>query len=186
MDGERREWLKRSLRSQLDESLDERVDRYLSVNHQWITGGHHFAHGSSECLDLYRDGYFLSCIMVTQAVSEGIANFVADRNGVIAQEGETKQDKVRRMKEKGIVTEAFSTAFGQIQRSFRNDLHHMNPPVATIDLPSLAKRNISDVATIEREIFECSIGAGGRLVPKNLAYWDIAADGTVPVYLRLL
>jgi uncharacterized protein YutE (UPF0331/DUF86 family) len=177
--------MKQSLHSDLERTIEQRIDRYLAVNHQWVTGNHHFAHASAECLDLYRDGYYLSCIMVTQAVSEGITRFVADRNGVTQQQGEKKQDVVRRMAQSGIVTNAFCTAFEQIQRSFRNDLHHMNPPVATIDLEAVAKRNITDLASIEREIFECST-PDGRLAPKHPQYWDIAPDGSVPVYLRCL
>ncbi len=185
MADEGREMLRESLLSQLNQSLDDRVDRYLSVNHQWVTGNHHFAHASSECLDLYRDGYFLSCVVVTQAVSDGIAKFVAECNRVTRQEGETNQRLVRRMQQQGIVLCPFAKAFDRIQCSFRNDYHHMNPPVGNLDHEVFAKRNIFDLATIEREIFDCSIGDGGTLVPKNLLYWDIAPDGTVPAFLRL-
>ena len=51
-------------------------------------------------------------------------------------------------------------------------------------LEALAKRNITDLAALEREVFEYSIGAGGTLVPKNLKYWDLQPDGSVPVYVR--
>lgn len=182
---ERRQALRQLLYSELEQTIEQRINRYFEVNHQWVTGNHHFAEASTECLNLYRDGYYLSCIMVTQAVSEGIAKFVANRNGVAQQENEKKQDLVRRMAQNGIVTNAFCTAFEQIQRSFRNDLHHMNPSVATIDLEAIAKRNIIDLAGIEREIFECST-PDGRLAPKHPQYWDIGPDGTVPVYLRCL
>jgi hypothetical protein len=185
MNDERREMLKGTLRWCLEQSLDQRVDRYLSVNHQWVTGGHHFAHASSECLDLYRDAYFLSCVMVAQAVSDGIAKFVAERNGVTRQEQESNQALVRRMQQQGIVSRPFADAFDRIQGSFRNDYHHMNPPVGGLDHESLAGRNIVDLAAIEREIFECSTGNGGTLVPKNHLYWDIDPDGTMLVYLRL-
>jgi hypothetical protein len=42
------------------------------VAHQGIVPNHHFAAASSECIDLYRDGYALSAVMVSQAVAEGI------------------------------------------------------------------------------------------------------------------
>jgi len=52
----RRLHLKDALRAELETTLDERVARYFSVNHQSIIAGHHFAAASAECLDLYRDG----------------------------------------------------------------------------------------------------------------------------------
>jgi len=133
---------------------------------------------------LYRDGYFTSCIMVAQAVSDGILEFIRDRNSVQQAEGESKQALAKRMQQSGILSEAFVEAFGRIQRSFRNDFHHMNPPVARVDLESLANRNITDLAAIEREIFECGIGLGGTIVPKKLRYWDLQPDGSVRAYVR--
>lgn len=181
----RRDQLKAIFVAVFEQTLEERIDRYLEVNHQWITGNHHFASASSEAIDLYRDGYFTSCIMVTQAVSEGIIKFVADRNGIKQTHKEEKLAFAVRMLEAGIVSKDLVEAFGRIQRSFRNDFHHMNPPVAEVDVGALAKRNILDLATIEREIFECRRGTGGTVMPSRLLYWDINEDGSVPAYLRL-
>jgi len=185
MPNARRDQLKAIFLAVFEQTLEERVDRYLEVSHQWITGNHHFANASSEAIDLYRDGYFTSCIMVTQAVSEGIVKFVADRNGVIPMEREKKLDLAVRMQCAGIVANGLVEAFGRIQRSFRNDFHHMNPPIAEVDLSALAKRNIMDLATIECEIFECHCGPGGTVVPSRMLYWDINEDGSVPANLRL-
>ena len=76
-------------------------------------------------------------------------------------------------------------AFNRIaDRSFRNDVHHMNPKVGTIDFPTLAKRNIQDLAVIERDVFQYEMH-NGALVLKNPQYWPIKPDGTVDAYLRL-
>jgi hypothetical protein len=80
----RREDLKRGMRQALDQTLDDRVERYLEVAHQGIVPNHHFAAASSECIDLYRDGYALSAVMVSQAVAEGIWRVVLERNEVQA------------------------------------------------------------------------------------------------------
>ena len=66
----RREDLKRGMREVLEQTLEDRVERYLEVAHQGIIPNHHFAAASSECIDLYRDGYSLSAVMVSQAVTE--------------------------------------------------------------------------------------------------------------------
>jgi hypothetical protein len=88
MDDPRRETLKESLRSRLEQTIDERVDRFLAVHHQQIAADHHFSLASSECIALYRDGYFLSCVLATQAVNEAIVEFIAERNAVTRVEGE--------------------------------------------------------------------------------------------------
>jgi len=185
MSDSKRDTLKETLRSLLEQTLDERVDRYLSVSHQWITGDHHFAHASSEAVALYRDGYYTSCIMVTQAVSEAIIRFVAERNCLKQTQAETKQALARRAQQAGIISRPLLDAFVRIQCSFRNDFHHMNPPVARINLESLAKRNVTDLAVIEREIFECGFGSKGTIVPRNPLYWDVSEDGWGRAYLRL-
>jgi hypothetical protein len=184
MADQQRDVLKRSIQSELESTIEARIDRYLSVNHQWFIANHHFAHASRECLLLFRDGYFTSCIMVAQALSDGILKFVAERNNLQQAEKERKQAFAKRMQESGIVSEAFTKALDQIQGSYRNDFHHMNPPVATVNLEELARRNIMDLAVIEREIFECSVGPDGKFVLKNPQYWDLQPDGSVPAYVR--
>ncbi len=186
MSDSERQFLKQTLRSLHEQTLDERIERYVSVKQQWVTASHHFAHASSEAIDLYRDGYYTSCIMVTQAVNEGIMRFVADRNGVSQLPGEEKHDLARRMQKAGIISQTLLDAFVRIQRSYRNDFHHMNPPIANVDLPLLAKRNVTDLAIVEREIFACDPGPCGTFVPRNPIYWDIGPDGSVPAFVRLI
>jgi hypothetical protein len=181
----RRDQLNQFLRSSLDQTIEDRIDRYLSVGCQWITADHHFAHASSECVCLFRDGYFTSCIMVAQAVSDGILKLVGERNDRQQAAKESKQAFAMRMQQEAIISQSFVESLSRIQGSFRNDFHHMNPPVASVDLASVAKQNIVDLATIEREIFECSIGPGGTLLPKNMKYWDLQSDNSVRVYVRL-
>ena len=166
----------------LEQTAEERVDRYLEVHHQNIIADHHFAAASAECLDLYRDGYFLSTVMVSQAVAEGIFRFVLDRNGLAPHL--ERPEMARLLVKRGIVSERCAEAFVRIWTSFRNDVHHMNPKVAEVPFTELAKRNVDDLATIEREIFAYRIN-DGNLTPEQPRYWDLQADGTVPVFLRL-
>ena len=181
---DRREHVEYILRSEFEQSLQQRIDRYLSANHQPILGNHHFAHASTECVHLYRDGYFIACITLSQSVAEGIIRFVRDRNGLPQVEKESKQQLAVRLHDSGVISSAFAQALGRIHRSFRDDFHHMNAKVAEVELEPLAQRNIGDLAVIEREIFECSV-ANGTIVPKNARYWDAKPDGDVPVFLRL-
>jgi hypothetical protein len=68
----KRQMVKESIESQCNSFIEEKIDRYLEVEHQWIIGGHYFARASSECIYLYRDGYFIGAVMMSHAINEGI------------------------------------------------------------------------------------------------------------------
>jgi hypothetical protein len=173
---------KEAIRGDFEHSLEQRVDRYLEVQHRGIVPNHHFASASSECLNLYRDGYFLSTVMVSQSVAEGIFRFALERNALTADR--ERPEMVKLLVERAIISESCGNAFVRIWRSFRNDVHHMNPRVAQVPFKELAQRNIRDLATIENEIFEWRT-SNGKLVPVRAKYWDLQPDGSIPVFLRL-
>lgn len=177
----RREDLKSGMREALEQTLDERVTRYLEVAHQGIIPNHHFAAASSECIDLYRDGHSLSAVMVSQAVVEGIWRFVLERNQIPADRD--RPALAATLVEREILSAECADAFGRIWRSFRNDVHHMNPSVNAVPFRDLAKRNLIDLATIEREIFAVGFN-DGKLVPIQPLYWDLGPGGTTSVFLR--
>jgi len=175
--------LQQGLRSSLTQTIEQRIDRYLEIEHQGIIGDHHFAAASSQCIDLYRDGYFISAVMVSQAVNEGIMKFVAKRNGI--KEKKKHCELMEDFKQKRIISSkcAFQQASEGIWVSFRNDVYHMNPKVASIPFQELAKRNLQDLSVIEKEIFGVDVN-NGKLIPHQSKYWDIQKDGTVPAFLR--
>ncbi len=55
----KRHMVKESIEAQCKNFIKEKIDRYLEIEHQGIIGGHYFAQASSECIHLYRDGYFI-------------------------------------------------------------------------------------------------------------------------------
>jgi len=177
----RRARLKDDLRQACEQTLDERVDRYLEIDHQGIIGNHYFAAASSECINLYRDGHFIATLMASQAVNEGILKFIAERNNIQARNHE---ELMEMLVKKGFISCDCADASERIWRSFRNDVHHMNPKVASIPFKQLAKQNLQALAAVEREIFGVNIEQG-KLLPKQPKYWDVQKDGTVPVFLRL-
>lgn len=177
----RREDLRKGMRVVLEQTIEDRVERYLEVAHQGIIPNHHFAAASSECIDLYRDGYALSAVMVSQAVAEGVWRFVLDRNQV--QADRDRPALAATLVERKIISAECTDAFSRIWRSFRNDVHHMNASVSRVPFRDLAKRNLKDLAAIEREIFAVSFN-NGKLVPVQPLYWDLGADGTTAVFLR--
>lgn len=180
--------VKESIESQCMSSIEEKINRYLEIEHQGIIGGHYFAPASSECLYLYRDGYFIGAVMMSHAINEGIIKFVAERNGIERQkaDGTTKTiaELIDEFREKGTISNACADASMGIWKSFRADIHHMNPTVASIDFQKLAQRNLKHLSAIEREIFDFKVN-NGAIVPSQPKYWDIKADGTTTVFLRL-
>jgi len=157
----------------------------MTVFHQGIIPGHHFAEASAQCLNLYVDGYFLSTVMVTQAVVEGIRKFILERNDIRVHKNMKGPAQVRVLVNKGLISKECARAFTRIYRSFRNDVHHMNPKVAEMSFPELAKRNIEDLAFIEREIFAFEVD-DGRIRPLSPQCWEPPDnDGRIQVYLRL-
>ncbi len=183
----RREQVKEALRSSLEDTIEARLDRYLEVDHQGIVANHHFAAASAQCIDLYRDGYFLSAVMVSQAVNEGICRFVLQRNGRKVPEKPTQgclRKAITKLANDAVISQPLAHASERIWDSFRNDVHHMKPEVAQMCFRNLAKRNLQDLAIIEKEVFGVRIESG-RLIPHHPQYWDLQPNGTVPAFLRL-
>ncbi len=179
------------LKAEFESTIEERIDRYLEISHQFIIGNHHFAEASSECIKLYRDGYFISAVMVSQALNGGIIRFIAERNCIDLHpnndKGKTKKIStlIDEFEEKNIISAICAEASRGISKSFRNDVHHMNPKVAQIDFKELAKSNLQHLSTIEKEIFGVDIGANGAFILKQPKYWNCNNDGKVSGYLRI-
>jgi hypothetical protein len=184
----KRQVVKESIEAHCNSFMEEKIDRYLEIEHQGIIGSHYFAQASSECIYLYRDGYFIGAVMMSHAINEGIIKFVAERNKIERHkaDGDTKTiaDLIDDFRENGIVSNAFVKASMAIWKSFRADIHHMNPTVAKIDFQKLAQHNLKCLSAIEREIFDYKVN-NGAIVPSQPKYWGIKADGTTPPFLRL-
>ena len=95
--------------------------------------------------------------MMSHAINEGIIKFVSERNSIerANKKGSTKtiEDLINELKEKNIISEACGDASMHIWKSYRNDIHHMNPTIAEINFKMLAKKNLLSLTRIEKEIF---------------------------------
>ncbi|MGE0471409.1 MAG: hypothetical protein AB7L09_24095 [Nitrospira sp.] len=170
------------LRRKFESDLNERVRRTIALKYQTVIGGHYFAAASSQCLELYRDGYMLGCIMCSQALLEAILKFVAQRNRM-----EYKKDVkvlIEDLESRKVLNEKALGA-AKLAWRHRNDFHHLNSGISAIDLEAKAKECVEAICALEEEIFSASF-INGALSPKNLIYWDVGADNTVPVFLRQL
>ena len=170
------------LNSLHEQTVEEKAKRYLSIDHQGIVGNHHFAVASDEAIRCYEEGLYVSCIMATQAVTEGILKFLVERNPDIddSLKGEIA---IVALEGSGHITQECRHAFQIVRKSFRNDYHHMNPKVGGLPHKELAQKIITSLANIEKEIFAVSY-SNGKLVPAVPRYWDSKKEGTVGCFLR--
>ena len=184
----KRAQLRESIESQCKGSIEQKISRYLEIEHQGIISGHYFANASSECIYLYRDGYFVGAVMMSHAINEGIMKFVAERNSISRSKegGNTKtiEELISEFREKNIISKKCADASMKIWKSFRADIHHMNPTVAKIPFQKLAQQNLKYLSIIEKEIFGYDI-KDGAIAPHQTKYWDINTNGTTTVFLRL-
>lgn len=169
------------LKSRFETTFEERVQRALEVRQQSIVPHHHFTWASTECIYLYRDGYFMATAMATQALNEGLIRFITERNGI--PPNQEPGVLVDLFASKNIISTACADAMRRILRSFRNDFHHLNPSISKVPVQAIAKRNIEDIASIEKEIFEHSY-QDGKINPRHEKYWDVTPQGTMLVNLR--
>jgi len=180
--------LREAIQSELKASIEDKVTRYLEVNHQLMIGAHYFSAASTECIYLYRDGYFIASVMMSHAINEGIIKFVAERNNIERQKngGDTKsiEELIEELREGKLISEACAHASNSIWKSFRADIHHMNPTVTEIPFQKLASQNLQNLSTIERELFGFDYAEHGGIIPHQPKYWDINADGKTAVSIR--
>lgn len=185
----KRQRLKDDLVASYNSSVDERVDRYLDIDHHWIIGNHHFAAASSECINLYRDGHFIATVMMSHSINEGIIVFVADRVKLTRNKSDggakSIEDLVDELEHSKTISKTCADAARGIYGSYRNDVHHMSPKVSSINFPLLARENLKRLAIIEGEIFGVDVTSDGKLKPYAPLYWDLNTDGTVSAFLRL-
>lgn len=171
-----------SLRQRFESQLPHRLERIRNLKYQRIIGAHHFAVASRECLELYRDGYMLGCIMCAQSLLEAMLKFVAKRNELPHKK--EVEDLIADLATAAILSaEAISSA--RVSWRHRNDVHHLNHSITSLDLTAKAKECVEATCAVEEDIFGASV-QDGALVPHKPKYWDIGVSGTVPVFLRQL
>jgi len=184
----KRQRLKDNLIANYNSSIDERVDRYLDIDHHWIISNHHFAAASSECINLYRDGHFIATVMMSHSINEGIIVFIADRVKLPRDKSDggakSIEDLIAELEQTRTISKLCADALRGIYESYRNDVHHMSPKVNSIDFQVLARENLRRLATVESEIFGVDI-VKGKLNPHHPVFWDVNSDGTVSAFLRL-
>jgi len=170
----RRVELREALESEYSSSIDEKINRFLENKRPGITASHQFTPALSECTKLYRDGYFISTVMMSHAINEAIINLVAEKNNIDRQNKDnttkTIEELIVELRESNLISANCASASSSIWNSYRNDIHHMNPKVSDIPFQRLAQLNIKHLSAIENEIFGFYIN-NLFVVPYQANYW---------------
>ncbi len=170
-----------SIKQEFEQTLADRVARYLQVSQAGIIPNHYFAAASTECIFLFRDGHFYGCISLVQAVAEAIIKFLCQKNSW--KPCSNFEENVNNLFVRGFISERLKGKFLEIWGN-RDDYHHLNSTVE-VDrqkLTELARGKICLLAETEKEIFNFAVNPDGSIAPKQPKYWE----GTnCEVFLRL-
>jgi hypothetical protein len=178
----RRRQLEEDLKGEFLTTLDERISRYQELDFIKITPNTHFAVVSVECINLYRDGYFLACIALCQAVSEAIVRLMCQRTK-FSSISKDYEKNVERLHNRKIQPHCY-TLFKEIWKD-RDSYHHLNPSIPSEkgELQRIANNKIITLHEIESKVFEFTV-MNGAISPKYPKYWDFDENGLLSVYLR--
>ena len=177
-----RKELEENLKQEFLATLDERISRYQELNFIKVTPNAHFASVSAECILLYRDGHFLACVALCQAVAEAIVRLMCERSK-FSSISEDYDKNVGNLQKRKIEPDC-SKLFKEIWKG-RNDYHHLNPEIPTerSKLQDIAKSKIITLHKIESNVFDFAWTKDGAISPRYLKYWDIK-NGLLNVFLR--
>jgi hypothetical protein len=179
----KRKELEQTLRGECFATIDERVSRYQELDFSQLTPNTHFAFVSVECINLYRDGYFLACIALCQAVAEAIVRLMCQRSK-FSSISNNYEKNIENLRKRGIQPDC-DELFKGIWKD-RDNYHHLNPTVPTekSKLQDIAKNKILTLHKIESRVFEFAWTKDGAISPRYPKYWDFNEDGMLDVYLR--
>jgi len=177
-----RKELEENLKQEFLATLDERIARYQELDFIKVTPNAHFASVSAECILLYRDGHFLACVALCQAVAEAIVRLMCERSK-FSSISEDYDKNVGNLQKRKIEPDC-SKLFKEIWKG-RNDYHHLNPEIPTerSELQDIAKSKIITLHKIESEVFDFAWTKDGAISPRYPKYWDIK-NGLLNVFLR--
>ncbi len=172
-----------SLIQEFEQTLPDRVQRYLQVKPHGIVPNTPFASASSECSLLFRDGHFYACIALVQAVTEAIVRYMCDVN--FKNHDKVFEKNLKNLHRRNFIDDEMRQVLLTIWDK-RNDYHHLNSSVESDRriLAELAMRKAGSLARFESEIFAFET-PDGTIAPKYPQYWKISG-GKTGVFLRLM
>ncbi|MBE7465832.1 MAG: hypothetical protein HS116_20350 [Planctomycetes bacterium] len=180
-----------ALRRQFERELEAKLARRARAKSHRLLPDFFLGWASEETWHLFVDGRYYGCITLIQALAEGLAKFLAEKNGLprelYADEGWVKpQRRIDALHEGGLISAAGKEAFERIAGNDRNDFHHMNRqvPADLKQLKARAEECLLALHAIEGEVFAYRMEPNGAVVPIQKQYWRITANGDLHVFIK--
>ena len=183
-DGEERHAIEESINRELLQTLTERVDRVLEMRGTNIVPNGPFADASVECVKLYRDGHYLGCIALTQAVLEGVIRHVwqvaCKRKPTQDGRFDTNLEALHRMR---LIDDGWRIKLDRMWAD-RHLFHHLCCSVEhdRQKLERMAGDTLRMLNDLVQQFFGFAVHEGA-IIPDHPEYWSIA-DGSALVFVR--
>ena len=142
-----RQLLEDSMRQEFDQTLPDRITRYLQVKPHEVIPYQHFSPASAECSLLFRDGHFYACIALIQAVAEALVRFLCPAHSW--KPGKAFEKNVERLAVRGFISADLKEALMRIWEA-RDTYHHLNPDIE-LDRQKLEQLVLEKAGLLERK-----------------------------------
>ncbi|MGE3406426.1 MAG: hypothetical protein AB7I37_06385 [Pirellulales bacterium] len=173
-----------SIKNEVLRTLSDRASRFLQVRGTVLVPFGPFSAPSVECAELFRDGHYLGCIALTQAVMEAVIRHVwqITLKKKPNQQGDFEKN-LESLHKKAFISDEWKTKLDKMWAD-RHSFHHLRPSVESDPqkLEEIARSTLNLLNDLEREFFGFSVREG-MIVPDHAEYWLIK-DGESLVYVR--
>lgn len=173
-----------SIKNEFLRTLSDRAVRFLQVRGTALVPYGPFAAPSVECAELFRDGHYLGCIALTQAVMEAVIRHVwqIKLKKKPNQQGEFEKN-LEALHKKTFISDEWKSKLDEMW-AVRHSFHHLRPSVECDPqkLEEMARSTLILLNDLEREFFGFTVREG-MIVPDHPEYWSIK-DGESLVYVR--
>ena len=169
-----RHCVEESIKNEVLQSLSDRASRFLEVRDTILVPNGPFAAPIIECVKQFRDGHYIGCIALTQAVVEAVIRHIWQvKLKKRSNQGGDFDKCLDDLHKKRFVTKEWKTKLEQIWTD-RNKFHHLLPSVdlGSHDLEEMARNTLKLLNELEGEFFGFTM-QGEIVVPDHPEYWSI-------------
>jgi hypothetical protein len=147
--------LERSLKSEGLNNTEERVTRFLELGTVEIAPEKGFASVTAECKLLFRDGYFVSCVALCQALAESVVRNYYVKS--LKRKPVAFEYNIKKLRAKKKISPECEQALGEVWQG-RDDYAYLNPlaPEDKAKLQAMAKEKVLALWKAETEILALS------------------------------
>jgi hypothetical protein len=176
--------LQQAMHSAFEAELPHRLRRASRVTLQAYVPAHWFTAIATECAETYVAGAFYGSIALAHAYIDALSHFLGDIYNVRGHW--SAEGRFRRLNGDGMISFiALDAVLSIVKSGVAFDLLNREVAHDYQKLASRAEECLRHVATIESEVFACTL-EGERAIPNEPKLWRIGDGRTPQVKLRQL